>query len=542
MSEACLLAAKSALVGVANGDSLASAICAAMEAAAPVARHLQETTVDLTTLQETVDTIGLNLQGTMDGLNTLLLLYGGALVFLMHGGSAMLEAGAIRSKNAMNILLQTVLDASCSALMWYFVGFAFAFGIGDKPNKFIGNAMFALVDIDTHNTGSGTGKWIDWFFQWAFAATAVTIPAGAVAERFNFNAYLGYSMFIGGWVYPIIAHWVWCIEGWLGYGVIKPFINAGMIDFAGSGVIHMTGGLAGLIGAIMVGPRLGRFDADGKPVDMPGHSAILVVLGTVLLWFGWYGFNPASVLLINSSTYAIVCGRAAVCTTLAGAAGGVSCLIFGFARHRGWDLVGLCNGILCGFVAVTACPHVIYPWAAIICGLVAGLWFEFLCWLLLKLKIDDPLSAGPMHFGCGMWGVFFTGLFARQQYIQEYYVHGPSAAGELSKPYPWGAFYKGYNADGELVMSDGKLLASQIVGILVIIGWVIGMMVPFFGIFQFFGALRIPPEEEEMGLDRSKHGGSAYNGTGANTLGGLSPGNDVMRNNSPLGKVLPVTA
>ncbi|EFJ41277.1 hypothetical protein VOLCADRAFT_77636 [Volvox carteri f. nagariensis] len=458
------------------------------------------------------------------GVNTFLLLFGGALVFLMHGGFAMLEAGAIRSKNAMNILLQTILDAAAAAIMWYCVGFGFAYGIGDKPNKFIGNAMFGLARYKSHYTGSGMGMWTDFFFQWAFCATAATIPAGSVAERFNFNAYMGYSIFIAGFVYPVVAHWAWCVEGWLGFGVNTPLFKAGYIDFAGSGVIHMTGGLAGLIGATMVGPRLGRFDADGNPVEMPGHSAILVVLGTVLLWFGWYGFNPTSMLMITSTPAATVVGRAAVTTTLSGAAGGIACLLNGFRRHRGWDLVGLCNGILCGFVAITACCHVVEPWAAILCGLVAGLWFDFLCWVLLKLKIDDPLSAGPMHFGTGMWGVFFTGLLAKQEYIKEAYTF---RSDDVDAYHLYGAFYP---------HSSGKLLASQVIGLLAIIGWVCGTMIPFFFIFKLAGALRIPPEMEEMGLDRSKHGGSAYNGTGVSPS---APGNDVMRN-QPSAKVLPL--
>ncbi|KXZ42195.1 hypothetical protein GPECTOR_185g278 [Gonium pectorale] len=539
MSQDCIDAVLPTLTSFAasSANEIATAICTALD----------NKTATLAT-QDSLDTVASGLEGTTLGLNTLLLLYGGALVFLMHGGFAMLEAGAIRSKNAMNILLQTIMDAACSAIMWYLIGFGFAFGMGNQAMKkwddtrgaylgsttsrFIGDAMFGLARYKTHFTGSGTGKWVDFFFQWAFCATAVTIPAGSVAERFNFNAYLGYSTFIAGWVYPVVAHWAWCPTGWLGYGVNEPVFKAGYIDFAGSGVIHMTGGLAGLIGAIMVGPRLGRFDADGNPVEMPGHSAILVVLGTVLLWFGWYGFNPASILNINTIEYATVCGRAAVTTTLAGAAGGICCLFNGFRRHRGWDLVGMCNGILCGFVAITACCHVVEPWAAIICGGVAGVWFDFLCWLLLKLKIDDPLSAGPMHFGTGMWGVFFTGLLAKQEYIREVYVHQPSYWGLITKEYPYGAFYK---------KSDGKLLGSQIIGILAIIAWVSGNMIAFFGIFKLFKALRIPPEVEEIGLDRSKHGGSAYNtGNGPTTLGG-APGNDVMRNNSPpSAKVLPM--
>jgi Amt family ammonium transporter len=445
--------------------------------------------------------------GIANGLNTFLLLFGGAMVFLMHGGFAMLEAGTVSSKNIMNIMLQTILDAAVAAIMFYCVGFGFAFGVGDNPNKFIGDALFGLSRYSTHATSSGTGDWTDWFFQWAFCATAVTIPAGAVAERFNFYAYLGYSAFMSAFVYPVVAHWAWSPSGWLGYGALDPIFDAGYIDFAGSGVIHMVGGLTGLAGAYMVGPRRGRFDASGRPLDMPGHSAVLVVLGTVLLWFGWYGFNPASALSIDTPAAATIVGRAAVTTTLAGSAGGIACLVNGFRRKRTWDLPGFCNGILSGFVAITACCHVVEPWAAIICGALAGLWFDFLCAVLLRLRIDDPLGAGPMHFGCGLFGVLFTGLLAKQEYIMQAYVHTPSASATISAAdmYPYGAFYVG---------SNGLLFASQVVGVLAISGWVLGTMVPFFFAFKWFGKLRISGAEEDAGLDVSKHGGGYGGGYG----------------------------
>lgn len=171
--------------------------------------------------------------------------------------------------------------------------FALAYGEGPKPNPFCGDALFALSRYSTSFTGAGDGYWTDFFYQWAFAATAATIPAGAVAERFNFNAYLGYSAFVSCWVYPVVVHWVWSRQGWLTYNLPGPtgrqafLFDSGMIDFAGSAVVHMVGGLTGLVACVMAGPRIGRFNSEGKPVEMPGHSAILVVLGTVLLWFGW---------------------------------------------------------------------------------------------------------------------------------------------------------------------------------------------------------------------------------------------------------------
>ncbi|KAG2488753.1 hypothetical protein HYH03_012751 [Edaphochlamys debaryana] len=411
----------------------------------------------------------------------------------MHGGFAMLEAGAIRSKNAVNILLQTLLDACASALMWYFCGFGFAFGLGDDPNGFIGNAMFALARVGSHNTGSGTGRWLDFFFQWAFCATAATIPAGSVAERCNFNAYLAYSVFISGFLYPVAAHWVWSVEGWLGYGKREdPLWGSGAIDFAGSGVVHMLGGMAGLAGAILLGPRMGRFDADGKPADLPGHSAVLVVLGTVLLWFGWYGFNPASTLFIDTGLTAAVASRAAVTTTLSGAAGGVACMLWTWARTRSWDLFAITNGILCGFVAVTAGCHVYEPWAAILCGACAGVIFDLVCLLLLRFQIDDPLSAGPMHGFCGAFGVLLVGLLAKEEYVVQSYVR-PS--------YPYGLLYGG----------GGRLLACQVVEVLAIGAWSLGIMLGFFWILRRLGMLRVTAEEEVMGLDISRHCAKAYN-------------------------------
>nr|AAS55466.1 putative ammonium transporter [Chlamydomonas reinhardtii] len=438
------------------------------------------------------------LDQTNQGLNTLYLVSCGALVFVMHAGFAMLCAGAIRSKNTMNILLQTVMDAAVSAVAFYILGYGFAYGIGNNPNGFIGDSLFGLSRWVSHSSSSDAGaNWQAWFFQWAFAATATTIPAGAVAERLNFNAYLIYSFFISAFVYPVVVHWVWAAEGWLGYarfGGYSHLFRSGMIDFAGSGVVHMTGGLAGLAGCIMVGPRMGRFDSNGQPVEMPGHSATLVVLGTVLLWFGWYGFNPGSQLIINYTASAAVVGRAAVTTTLSGAAGCLSCLLTAFLRHKAWDLVSGCNGALVGFVSITASANVVEPWAALIAGLVGGWVFDAVCLLFLKLRIDDPLSAAPMHAFCGAWGVFFAGLLAKKEYICESY----------------GRDCEGYVADGLFYVGDGRLLA-QVIGIISIFAWVFGLMLLLFGGLKAVGLLRISAEEEQAGLDVSKHGGSAYN-------------------------------
>ncbi|MEW5305332.1 MAG: hypothetical protein WDW38_005628 [Sanguina aurantia] len=458
--------------------------------------------------QQTQVALSTEVAGIIEGVNTLYLVFSGALVFIMHGGFAMLCAGAIRSKNTMNILLQTVLDAAVSAIAYYCVGWGFAYGIGDRPNAFIGDAVFGLSRWESHYSFSS--NWQTWFFQWAFAATATTIPAGAVAERFNFNAYLGYSFFISSFVYPVVSHWVWSPEGWLCY--YKPngqglLFGSGMIDYAGSGVVHMVGGLAGMVGCIMVGPRMGRFDSNGKPVDMPGHSPTLVVLGTVLLWFGWYGFNPGSQGSIVGHFNADTVGRVAVTTTLSGAAGALSCLITGFFRHKAWDVNALCNGALVGFVSITAGCVAVEPWAAIIAGFVGGWIFDLVCALFLRLRIDDPLSAAPMHGFCGMWGVFFVGLLAKKEYVTTAFdsnVYGSNFGTGNMPGFTYGLFYPG---------GGGQLLAAQVIGILAIFAWVVGLMSIFFGIFKFAGIIRISAEDEHAGLDVSKHGGSAYNYT-----------------------------
>ncbi|KAI8474735.1 MAG: ammonium transporter AmtB-like domain-containing protein [Monoraphidium minutum] len=438
------------------------------------------------------------LDGMQEGTNTFFLTWAGALVFVMHAGFAMLCAGAIRSKNAMNILLQTVLDAAVSAVCFYCIGWAFAYGDVGRGNPFIGDWTFALTDWYTNaNPSGGTGRWSEWFFQWAFAATATTIPAGAVAERFNFNAYLAYTILVSSWIYPVVVHWVWSPLGWLSaFNSTAPLLGSGMIDFAGSAVVHMVGGFTGLMGCILVGPRLGRFDSNGKPVNMPGHSATLVVLGTVLLWFGWYGFNPGSTLNIVATTGAsnlyLTSGRAAVTTTLSAAMGAIVALLSGVIRTGAWDLVVVCNGALVGLVSVTAGAAVLEPWAALIVGGVGALIFDAACWLWLRFRIDDPLCASQMHGVCGAWGVFATGLLAAPHYVDQAYINGK-----------FGAFYAG---------GGGNLLACQVIGIVAIFAWTCTLSGALFAVLKAFNKLRISPEEEAAGLDASKHGGSAYNG------------------------------
>jgi len=415
------------------------------------------------------------------------LLMSGFLVFVMQAGFAMLCAGSVRTKNTMNILLKNVLDACAASVAFYVLGYGFAYGTCKHNNGFIGCGLFALHSVFSESS------WQSFLFQWAFSAASATIVSGSVAERTSLMSYFLYSILLTGFVYPVIVHWIWSPHGWLSAFNPNALGGIGMIDFAGSGVVHMVGGVAGLMGAIVVGPRTGRFE-NGKTVAMPGHSATLVVLGTFLLWFGWYGFNPGSMLAISTPTALTVTARVSVTTTLAAGAGGMAGLFATYFMQGHWDLMACCNGLLCGLVAITAGCSTVEPWAAILIGGTSALVFIGACLLLEKLQIDDPLSAAPMHGAAGAWGVFCVGLLAKRQYVMEAY--GTSGAKAT-----YGAFYGG----------TGHLLGCQVLGIVVITAWVGGIMFALFFTLHMLGLLRVKPEVELAGLDVSKHGGSAYN-------------------------------
>ena len=415
------------------------------------------------------------LQETFDVTNAdcFWLMFGGCLVFFMQAGFALLEAGSIRAKNTKNILIKNSLDACLGAILWWFCGYSFAFGVqGDSPNKFIGGKdFFSALDKPASTT-----YYAFWFFQWAFAATAATIVSGAVAERCTLTAYAAYTCFLTAFVYPVVVHWTWSSEGWLTDGDIGP----GLLDFAGSGVVHMTGGGAALMGAYFLGPRIGKFEADGTPVDIPGHSSSLQCLGTFILWFGWYGFNCCSTGAWGDMVTAT---KVAVTTTLAAAAGGISALGCEVVAGKNADLPPILNGILAGLVSITAGCNVVEPWAAFVLGLIGGVVYTISCKLLIKMQIDDPLSASPVHFFCGAWGVIGTGLFATKA-------------------------NNGLLAGGA---TGGKQLGIQFLGVLAIGAWTCILSGLLFIALKATGKLRVDTDAEEKGMDASKHGGSAYN-------------------------------
>lgn len=399
------------------------------------------------------------------------------LVFMMQAGFAMLTAGSVRSKNTKGVLLKNILDACVVAIAFYSFGYSLAFG--PESNSFIGWGNFAL----SSHKGEEFGMQHSWFFQWAFAATTATIVSGAVAERTSFYAYLTYAFLLTSIAYPIVVHWVW------GGGWLSTLFGVGVIDFAGCIVVHMVGGFAGIAGAMVVGPRLGRFDMDGRVVPIPGHSATLCTLGVFILWFGWYGFNPGSAFGI-SGELRDVAARAAVNTTLAASAGGAGTLFVCRFRDGIFDLLSSLNGLLAGLVSITASCAFVDGWAAIVIGFTGACFFLLVQAGVLGLKVDDPLDAFAVHGACGFWGAMAAALFNRQ-------IH--QAAAGYSEEY-WGLFYGG----------GGRLLAANLVGAIAVAAWTLALVVPVFFAMKVIGILRISAEEEMLGNDITKHGGVAY--------------------------------
>lgn len=427
----------------------------------------------------------------------ILLVYSTALVFYMQAGFAMLCAGAVRKKNVSNTMIKNLLDACGAALAFFTVGYAFAFGDRDydSPDKtFIGTSNFFLIDVD---------DLAYWLFQYAFSAAAATIVAGTLAERCQMSAYMAYSILLGGFVYPVIVHAIWSPQGFLSTTAINPLWGVGMIDFAGGGVVHMTGGTTALFATSILGPRRGRFhDSTGRklntPNEMPGHSVALQMLGTFSLWFGWYGFNAGSALIIPTSNAETVLPLSGVNTTLAGGTAGIVALFANLIileRTTGesfFDLKYLMNGSLSGLVSITASCGIVEPWVAVIIGACAGLFYILGSWALIKLRLDDCVEAIPVHMVNGIWGVIAVGLFASPDRLEDAYGH--------SKHVGW--FYSfGHNG------SDGTLLACQCVGILFIFGWILFTMFPFFIWLDMKGWFRSDPLDEIVGLDTSYHGG-----------------------------------
>ena len=424
------------------------------------------------------DDMQTQITNTINGLNTAWTLIAAFLVFFMQAGFMMLEAGFARTREVVNVLLECIVDTCLCAILFWAFGFAFMFGSG---NGFIGHTFFFLHGAPaTYDFGgsfdTGVAFLAFFLFQYAFADTCSTITSGAMVGRTGFVGDLIYSVGVSGFIYPIVGHWIWGPGGFLQTAHNGVWLR----DFAGSTVVHTVGAMIALAGAIVLGPRLGRkFKRDGGGLPA-GHDLTIAAVGGVILWFGWYGFNPGSTL---SAMEAAGIGRVATNTTLAAAAGGLTAMFWVFPRIKKWDIGITINGFLGGLVAVTAPCYWISPTGAIIVGAVGGIvvvyGIDFIEWL----RIDDPIGAVAVHGFCGIWGTWAVGLFATGEFADFE-----------------GLFYGG----------GTKQLWAQVWGNgLVVIVTLVVSFAMFYGV-KATRTLRVSEEGELEGIDFHEHGSSAY--------------------------------
>mmetsp|Transcript_20632 Transcript_20632/g.37208 ORF Transcript_20632/g.37208 Transcript_20632/m.37208 type:complete len:691 (+) Transcript_20632:222-2294(+) len=457
------------------------------------------------TLSTNTETVNNRLDSLAAGVDIFFLLFASIVMFTMQAGFAMLCAGSVRRKNVQNTLLKNLLDACGSGIAFFVCGYAFAYGGTDgiilpkdfnqpHENTFIGTENFFLIDHENYAF---------WMYQFAFAATSTTIVAGSLAERSQMIAYFIYSTLLSGFVFPVIAHSVWSIDGFLNANKSNSLFGSGMVDFAGSGVVHLTGGLTALIASKILGPRKDRFNEDlGNPLHVPnpihGYSVSLQVLGTLLLWFGWYGFNAGSVTFVSTEEWANVAALATLTTTLSAASGTITALslsAYQSLKNSGevkFDTSYALNGCLSGLVGITGSCAVIEPWAAIVIGSISGVIYVFSSRLLVYLRIDDAVDAIPVHLSNGIWGVIAVGLFASPRRLEVVYHH----SNHVGWFYSWG---RG--------STDATLLGANVVGVLFIAGFVTTVMFPFFSALMYLGWFRADPLEEIIGLDCRYHRG-----------------------------------
>ena len=392
-----------------------------------------------------------------------------ALVFFMQAGFAMVETGFTRAKNAGNIIMKNLMDFSLGTPIFWILGFGIMFG---AASPFFGGFDFFADGV----VGEGY-DWTTLIFQTVFCATAATIVSGSMAERTKFSAYCIYSMIISAVIYPVSGHWIWG-GGWLA--------ELGFHDFAGSTAVHMVGGVAALIGAAILGPRIGKYTKDGKARAIPGHSLTLGALGCFILWFCWFGFNGGSTVALSGGG-AEVASRVFVTTNMAAAVATVTVMCITWIRYKKPDVSMTLNGSLAGLVAITAGCDVVTPFGSVIIGICAGFAVVFgIEFVDQKLKVDDPVGAVGVHCINGALGTILTGLFA--------YYNGTEVE-------PLGVFYGG----------GFHFFGIQVLGVVAVIAWVAITMTIVFNVIKHTIGLRVSEAEEIMGLDKPEHGlSSAY--------------------------------
>lgn len=399
-------------------------------------------------------------------LNTFWVLVGAILVFIMHAGFSLVEVGMARSKNAANIAMKNVMTVAIGVIAYYLIGYGLMFGT--DVGGIIGTSNFCLIGFTAATQMSGINGFVFFFFEGIFCATCATIVSGAMAERTKFYAYLFFCFMAAAFMYPILGHWVWAESGWLNV--------LGLHDFAGGCVVHAVGGCCALVGAKMVGPRIGKYNADGSANAIPGHNLMYATLGVLLLFFGWFGFNCSSSLDITSTGTYI----AAVTTFIGGCAGALATMFATIVLYKKVDPGMVLNGILAGLVGVTAGADVISPVGAIIIGVICGVAMTLMVTFVdSTLKIDDPVGAVSVHGCSGTLGTLMVGLFSTET----------------------GLFY-------------GGGIHQFLIQLLAVVCCLLVAGVSTFIIFKLagliFGGIRVTPEEEIIGLDTTEHGMSAY--------------------------------
>jgi Amt family ammonium transporter len=412
-------------------------------------------------------------------IDTIWMLLAAMLVFFMQPGFALCEAGFTRSKNTANILFKNFVDFMVGSLLFWFVGFGFMFG--SDGQGFIGMPNFGDLSFYTNSAGLPTEGFL--IFETVFCATSATIVSGAMPERTKFSMYCVYSFFISLLIYPVEGHWTWG-GGWLCNGEEGSFMmnTFGTVfhDFAGSAIVHSVGGVLALIGAIILGPRLGKYDKNGKSKAIPGHNLMAAALGVLILWFGWFGFNPGSQLAASGAVNREAISHVFLTTNLAAVAGGIATMLLSWVKYGKPSFSLMLNGVLAGLVGITAGCDMVSPTGAVIIGLICGIILPYgIEFIDQKLHIDDPVGASSVHGICGIVGTLLTGLLSVSE----------------------GAFYgHGFG-----------FLGAQVLGIVCIDLWAaVSGFILFYTIKRVKG-LRVDKRIEEEGLDIYEHGESCYN-------------------------------
>jgi Amt family ammonium transporter len=442
-------------------------------------------------------------------VNTAWVLLGGFLVFGMQAGFTMLEAGFCRERETVNVLVECMFDTCvCGILHWAF-GFAIMFGGGNAlfgwhlpgdPSK----CLFFMKDVHLLDTYGSTGIPIlaHFLFQFAFADCASTICSGAMVGRTRFIGDVIYSIGVSGIIYPVFGHWCWGPDGFLAtmgsQGGFLAGLGMNFHDFAGSTVVHSIGGWVAIAGALVLGPRLGRkFKRDGGEPMLP-HNLVIAVIGALILWFGWYGFNPCSTLSIMDN---VGVARVAANTTLAACAGGISAVLLVALRVKKWDVISIINGSLAGLVAITCPCYWVSGFGSIVIGLVAGLLVVWATDLLEYLRIDDPVGAWPVHGVCGIWGTVCLGLFASGEY---------SAAGSSPTGVPSIVAGSADALTGLFYGGGTKVLMAQCIGSVIVCTATFVAAMVMFKALDVVKLLRVSKDGELSGFDLDQHGIEAY--------------------------------